>query len=66
MLQSLKRMLVCRVWRCVAFSVSVLLVGHDEHGPQLYQIDPSGAYCMEKHSQWEEHDQCQDLPGAAV
>ena len=26
------------------FGVSLLLAGYDDHGPQLYQIDPSGAY----------------------
>ena len=26
------------------FGVSLLMAGHDTHGPQLYQIDPSGSY----------------------
>ena len=26
------------------FGVSLLMAGMDEHGPQLYQIDPSGTY----------------------
>ncbi|GMH37942.1 hypothetical protein BSKO_05826 [Bryopsis sp. KO-2023] len=26
------------------FGVSLLMAGFDEHGPQLYQIDPSGSY----------------------
>ena len=26
------------------FGVSLLLAGFDDHGPQLYQVDPSGAY----------------------
>lgn len=26
------------------FGVSILFAGYDEDGPQLYQIDPSGAY----------------------
>ncbi|CAD7696098.1 unnamed protein product [Ostreobium quekettii] len=26
------------------FGVSLLMAGYDEHGPQLYQIDPSGSY----------------------
>merc|ERR1712037_934408 len=26
------------------FGVSLLCAGYDDHGPQLYQIDPSGAY----------------------
>jgi len=26
------------------FGVSLLYAGYDEDGPQLYQIDPSGAY----------------------
>merc|ERR550514_2123126 len=27
-----------------AFGVSLLIAGYDETGPQLYQVDPSGAY----------------------
>jgi len=27
-----------------AFGVSLLVAGHDETGPQLYQVDPSGSY----------------------
>ena len=26
------------------FGISLLMAGYDEEGPQLYQIDPSGAY----------------------
>ena len=26
------------------FGVSLLMAGVDDHGPQLYQVDPSGAY----------------------
>ena len=26
------------------FGVSLLMAGYDDHGPQLYQIDPSGSY----------------------
>ena len=26
------------------FGVSLLMAGCDDHGPQLYQIDPSGSY----------------------
>ena len=26
------------------FGVSLLVAGYDEHGPQLYQVDPSGSY----------------------
>lgn len=26
------------------FGVSLLMAGYDDHGPQLYQVDPSGAY----------------------
>ena len=26
------------------FGVSLMMAGHDENGPQLYQIDPSGSY----------------------
>lgn len=26
------------------FGVSLLMAGHDENGPQLYQVDPSGSY----------------------
>ena len=26
------------------FGVSLLMAGMDDHGPQLYQIDPSGSY----------------------
>lgn len=26
------------------FGVSLLMAGFDEHGPQLYQIDPSGSF----------------------
>ena len=26
------------------FGVSLLMAGHDTHGPQLYQIDPSGSF----------------------
>eukprot|EP01071_Lankesteria_metandrocarpae_P011704 Lankesteria_metandrocarpae@DN5462_c1_g5_i1.p1 len=26
------------------FGISLLVAGHDAHGPQLYQVDPSGAY----------------------
>jgi 20S proteasome subunit alpha 2 len=39
------------VWCCGAesggvrpFGVSLLMAGFDDHGPQLYQIDPSGSY----------------------
>jgi 20S proteasome subunit alpha 2 len=26
------------------FGVSLLIAGYDDEGPQLYQVDPSGAY----------------------
>lgn len=26
------------------FGVSLMMAGYDENGPQLYQVDPSGAY----------------------
>ena len=33
-----------RLCAAAAFGVSLLMAGYDTHGPQLYQIDPSGSY----------------------
>ena len=32
------------------FGVSLLVVGYDDNGPQLYQVDPSGSYFLWKAS----------------